>query len=83
MFYSFTSAELFFTENRFFSPRSKMPLNIKALSKKVGNELLGTENCAKLAPNQYFLPTVSDILHHFVHLQLSPDPPDADDMLRF
>ena len=62
---------------------TKMPLNIKALSKKVGNDLLGTENCVKLAPNQGFLPTVSDILHHFVHLQLSPDPPDADDMLRF
>ena len=41
MFYSFTSDELFFTENRFFF--TKMPLNIKALSKKVGNELLGTE----------------------------------------
>ena len=59
-----------------------MPLFVKALAKKVGGELLGTEDGAILVPNQHYLPSIRDILLHFVHLQGSEDPPHKADMLR-
>ena len=59
-----------------------MPLSVKALSKKIGAELLSSEDGSKLIPDQYYLPSVLDLLRHFVHLQCSPDPPHKGDMLR-
>ena len=57
--------------------------SLKVLTLKVGTELLDSETGSELVANHSHLPTVSDVLHHFLHLQVSSDPPAEGDMIRF
>ena len=57
--------------------------SLKVLTLKVGEELLDSETGSEMVANHFHLPTISDVLHHFVHLQVSSKPPAEGDMLRF
>ena len=58
-----------------------MAPSLKAVTKKVC-ELLDSENGSEMVPDHYYLPSVSDVLHHLIHLQESVDSPKEGDMLR-
>ena len=59
-----------------------MAPSLKALTLKVG-EILDSVTGTEMVLNHYHLPTISDLLLHFLHLQVSPDPPDERNMIRF
>ena len=56
--------------------------SLKTLTLKVG-EILNSETGTEMFLNHYHLPTISDLLLHFLHLQVSPDPPVELKMIRF
>lgn len=54
----------------------------RTLATSIG-EFLDCDYGVEMVANHNHIPTCSDVLRHFVHLQLSPKPPDKDKMLRF
>ena len=59
-----------------------MAPSLKALTLMVGKDLLDSETGSEMIANHFHLPSVSDVLNHFVHLQLSSDPPAEGLMIR-
>ena len=53
----------------------------KALSVKVG-ELLDCKDGVEMYSNPHHIPSLSDVLLHCVHQQVSPEPPDKDTIIR-